>query len=98
MKKDLRSAVLGNQAKQAGFDGFDPADKDKAETIKRMYDEYAGKDEKELYEKLFQMTKQGKKDGSLNNSDIDTMAQRIAPMLDDEKRARLNSIIDMLKK
>ncbi|MBQ9624696.1 MAG: hypothetical protein IJR47_01180 [Clostridia bacterium] len=94
MKKDLHSAFGGNAK---GTENID-LNSSEANDIKRIYNEYAGKSESELREKLLQMTSKGKADGSLNNETIDNMANKIAPMLDPEKRARLNSIIAMMKK
>lgn len=96
MKKDLRSKVVNdpNKAKEV----YKDIDQDKVKDVKKIYKEYAGKDEGELKQKLFEMAQKGKEDGSLNDDSIDQMAKRIAPMLDKDKQQKLNSLISMLKK
>lgn len=91
MKKDLRSSMKKDK------DIYREFDKDKVDDVKKIYNQYAGKDESELRQKLFEMAKQGREDGSLNDEVIDNMAKRIAPMLDGEKRQKLNSFIAMMK-
>lgn len=95
MKKDLRSG-LHKDMKEAE-EIYKNMDKDKIKDVKKIYSEYAGKDEGELKQTLFDMAKKGREDGSLNDEQIDSMAKKIAPMLDSEKRAKLNSLISMLK-
>lgn len=95
MKKDLR-ANLG-VSKKPEEELYKDVDKGKVEDVKKLYSQYAGKDEGELKQKLMEMAKQGKEDGSLNDESIDNMAKKIAPMLDKEKQQKLNSLLSMLK-
>lgn len=95
MKKDLR-ANLG-VSKKPEEELYRDVDKERIEDVKKVYSQYAGKDEGELKQKLFEMAKQGKEDGSLNDESIDNMAKKIAPMLDKEKQQKLNSLLSMLK-
>lgn len=95
MKKDLR-ANLG-VSKKPEEDLYKDVDKGQVEDVKKLYSQYAGKDEGELKQKLMEMAKQGKEDGSLNDESIDNMAKKIAPMLDKEKQQKLNSLLSMLK-
>lgn len=95
MKKDLR-ANLGVSKKPAE-ELYKDVDKGQVEDVKKLYSQYAGKDEGELKQKLLEMAKQGKEDGSLNDESIDNMAKKIAPMLDKEKQQKLNSLLSMLK-
>lgn len=99
MKKDLRSGFRSNVFKDEdkAKEIYKDLDQDKVRDVKKIYKEYAGKDEGELKERLFEMAKQGREDGSLNDDAIDNMAKRIAPMLDGEKREKLNSLIAMMK-
>lgn len=91
MKKDLRSKAF------KGKDIYEGVDKDKVDDMKKLYNKYASKDEGELKAKLMEMTRQGRADGSLSNEQIDMMAKKIAPMLDGDKRQKLNSLIAMMK-
>lgn len=91
MKKDLRSKVFKEK------DLYKDFDKDKVDDVKRIYNHYASKDEGELKTKLMEMTRKGQAEGSLSNEQIDSMAKKIAPMLDSEKRQKLNSLIAMMK-
>lgn len=95
MKKNLRSNVFKD--KETADEVYKNLDQEKVKDVKKLYKEYAGKDESELKQKLFEMTRQGKEDGSLTDDAIDQMAKKIAPMLDGEKRSKLNSIVSMLK-
>lgn len=95
MKKDLR-ANLG-VSKKPEEELYKDVDKGQVEDVKKLYSQYAGKDEGELKQKLLEMAKQGKEDGSLNDESIDNMAKKIAPMLDKEKQQKLNSLLSMLK-
>lgn len=95
MKKDLR-ANLG-VSKKPEEELYKDVDKGQVEDVKKIYSQYAGKDESELKQKLLEMAKQGKEDGSLNDESIDNMAKKIAPMLDKEKQQKLNSLLSMLK-
>ncbi len=95
MKKNLRSNVFKD--KETADEVYKNLDQEKVKDVKKLYNEYAGKDESELKQKLFEMTRQGKEDGSLTDDAIDQMAKKIAPMLDGEKRSKLNSIVSMLK-
>lgn len=95
MGKDLKSRkkVDVEQAKKT-MDKMDPSELEKT---KKIINQYAGKDETELKKQLLAMTQNGKQKGSLNDQQIDGMAQKLTPMLSAGQRKKLNGLIQMLK-
>ena len=59
---------------------------------------YDGKSQAELMKAIYDQALQGKRQGTLTNSDIDNFVGMLSPMLDEKKRKILFKIADELKK
>ena len=65
--------------------------------IKRKAKQFEGKSENQLMDELFKRVNEGKKNGTLNNSDLDYFASQAAPMLNAEQRKKLQTIMSKMK-
>ena len=59
---------------------------------------YDGKSQAELMKAIYDQALQGKRQGTLTNSDIDNFVGMLSPMLDEKKRKILFKIAEELKK
>lgn len=57
--------------------------------INKTYAQYEGKSESELMSELVKL----KQNGAIKDGQMSEMAKKIAPMLNDEQRRRLNTIL-----
>jgi|GEM_PF-4172974 len=64
------------------------------DTVKK----YSEKSESELYSELFSLAEKGKKDGTFNENSIKEFEQTLAPVLNDEQKAKLEQILNSLRK
>lgn len=64
-----------------------------AETAKK----YNGKNESELIGDIFARAREGKRNGTLTNEQIDAFYAQISPMLDHAKRKKLQKLVSQLK-
>lgn len=65
-----------------------------AETAKQ----YEGKSEEELTSELLKAAEQGRRDGSFSNEMLEQFYRTMAPMLSQEQKNKLDSLVKMLKK
>ncbi len=76
-------------------------DPEKSEDLGRLQSvlgQYEGKSENELMSELANMTRKNKEEGKLDNNRLMEMSQKIAPMLDDTQRDKMQTILEQLKK
>lgn len=71
-------------------------DKNDFEKIKKIADYYGEKGENQLVKDIFSSVVKQKTDGSLSNEQLKTFAKQLAPLLNEEQRARLNELIKQL--
>ena len=93
MKRTLR----GSQ-KRVNENDLNNEQKDQLERLKSMAKKYEGKSEGEIYRDLSQAVEKGKKDGTITNEKMSGIASQIAPMLNNEQRKKLESLMNSLKK
>ena len=67
-------------------------------TFKKMAKQYEGKSQDQLMAELKQVAAQQKRNGTLNDAQLNNFKQTIAPMLDAQQAQKLNSLLSMLKK
>ena len=58
---------------------------------------FDGKSEMQILQTIIAQAEQGKRDGTLTNSDLDNFYNTLSPMLDGFKRQKLKGIIQKLK-
>lgn len=108
MNKDFKSYVKNNPGLKDGQENKNDK-KDKinqgnvnqeqiAETVQNIANKYEGKSQQELMNEILQQTKKGKQDGSVNVSELENMAQKVAPMLNLEQQKKLVEIMELIKK
>ena len=69
-----------------------------SDNIRKTAEEYAKKSDAELLRDIMQAANIGKKDGSLSEDKLRQFVTSVSPMLNDEQRARLNSVVKMINK
>ena len=65
--------------------------------IRKTAEAYSGKSDSELLGDIFRMASEQKANGSLNDEKLRAFANSVAPMLNEDQKARLNGVLDMLK-
>ena len=96
MKRDLRSIASGNggdtfeRNDDVSFGGVDDPSK---ERIDGVIKEYSYKSHSELIRELTDK----KLSGEFSEEDMASFAAQISPMLNNDQKARMNEIINMLK-
>ena len=60
--------------------------------------EYMGKSQDEMMQELLQTADRMKGDGSLNAQSLDDFYSRVSGFLNEEQRARMRALIEMLKR
>ena len=83
--KDMRREDLDEQGKS------------QYDEIKSKAKQLEGKSENQLMDELFKRVNEGKKNGTLSNSDLDYFAAQAAPMLNAEQRKKLQSLLAKMK-
>lgn len=68
------------------------------EKLKDMAKKYEGKSDNDIFKDLSKAVQKGKKDGTLTNEKMDSIASTIAPMLNGEQKNKLNILMQTLKK
>ena len=67
------------------------------EDVRKTAEQYAGKSEDELLSDIVKMANANKASGELSDEKLIDFEKRVAPMLNNEQRARLHNVIKMLK-
>ncbi len=98
MGKDLRSFKKERQpVSKEECDQVMKEHPEESEELRSRIKKYEGKSESELMEELRRTTREGKKDGTLNDAQIDNFYEKAAPMMDGEMKKRLDMLIKMMK-
>ena len=87
--QDFNEYVNSNTNKNTGNDFSD--------MVKNLAKSFDGKPTSELLKAIYEQAKKGKRNGTLTNSEIESFATSLAPLLDDKQRALLNKVIKELK-
>lgn len=87
---DLRS--FRDSHKGAGGGSKPPTEED----IRSAAEHYADKSDEELLAEILRTARQGKKDGTINDESIRSFVANISPLLSEEQRARLESVIRLI--
>ena len=93
MKRSLR-----NQNSNTNENNLNNEQKKQLDKLKGMAKQYEGKSDTEILTDLSKAVEKGKKDGSLTDEKIDSIASTIAPMLNSEQRNKLNRLMQTIKK
>ena len=93
MKRSLR-----NSQKIPDESKLNAEQKNQFEKLKGMAKQYEGKSDNEILKDLTSAVEKGKKDGTLTNEKIDSIASTIAPMLNKEQLNKLNKLMSSIKK
>ncbi len=96
MKRTLRSTKSSN--KSFSENDLNTEQKQQFNKLKNMAKQYEGKSDGEILKDLSKAVEQGKKDGSLTNEKIDNIASTIAPMLNSQQKAKLQQLMNTIKK
>ncbi len=70
---------------------------DSKNDFQSRFNEYASKSENELMQELNDAVKRMKQEGSFDVNMLENLYKTASPMLNETQRARMRSIIDMLK-
>ena len=76
----------------------DQSQADALNAIKNFAGKYEGASESELLSEIMKEAEKGRKNGTLTDSDIDRFKSMLEPMLNGSQRAKLNKIVDKIKK
>ena len=95
--KDYK-ADSNKSVKDMRRDDLDEQGKSQYDDIKRKAKQFEGKSEGELMGELFKRVGEGKKNGTLSDSDLDRFAAQAAPMLNAEQRKKLQLLLTQMKK
>ena len=71
---------------------------EREETLREKAREYAGKSDDELLSEILKNVRQGRESGTFSDAGLEQFRDRVAPMLNQEQRERLQSVIDLIKK
>ncbi len=71
--------------------------KKQLEQLKGMAKKYEGKSENDILRDLNDAVARGKKDGSMSNEKMESIAKTIAPMLNREQKNKLDKLMKSLK-
>ena len=93
LKRSLR-----NSGKMPDESKLNNEQKVQFEKLKGMAKQYEGKSDNEILKDLSQAVDKGKKDGTLTDEKINSIASTIAPMLNAEQRNKLNKLMQTIKK
>ena len=96
MKRTLRSN--SNNTNTVNENNLNAEQKQQLNKLKGMAKQYEGKSDAEILKDLSKAVEKGKKDGSLTNEKIDNIASTIAPMLNKEQKAKLQRLMNTIKK
>lgn len=95
LKRTLRSNSSNNNVNE---NNLNKEQKQQFDKLKGMAKQYEGKSDAEILKDLSKAVEKGKKDGSLTNEKIDNIASTIAPMLNNEQKAKLQKLMGVIKK
>ena len=99
MKRTLRSNTNNlNNTSKINENSLNNEQKQQFNKLKGMAKQYEGKSDAEILKDLSKAVEKGKKDGSLTNEKIDSIASTIAPMLNKEQKAKLQRLMSTIKK
>ena len=100
MKRTLRGSKQTTGATQniPSEKDLNPQQRMQFEQLKGMAKKYEGKSENEILRDLSGAVEKGKRDGTLDNKKIDSIASQIAPMLNSQQRSKLDQLMKILKK
>lgn len=100
MKRTLRTSKQGSAPAQGvpKESDLNPQQRRQFEQLKGMAKKYEGKSESEILRDLSGAVEKGKRDGSLDDRKIDSIASQIAPMLNSQQRGKLEQLMKTLKK
>jgi hypothetical protein len=71
---------------------------DAMDMIKNFASKYEGASENQLVAEIIKEAEKGRRNGTLTDSDIERFKSMIEPMLSREQRAKLNKIVNTIKK
>ena len=71
---------------------------DAMDMIKNFDSKYEGASENQLVAEIIKEAEKGRKNGTLTDTDIERFKSMIEPMLSREQRAKLNKIVNTIKK
>ena len=66
--------------------------------VMNLASKYDGKNTQELIRAVYEEAKNGKKNGTLSNADIDNFSAMLYPLLDEKQRKMLKKIAEELKR
>ena len=72
--------------------------KDTMDAIKNFAGKYEGVSENELILEIMKEAEKGRRNGTLTDSDIDRFKNMLEPMLNSSQKAKLNKVIEKIKK
>ncbi len=76
----------------------DNAQKDTMDQIKKFASKYEGVSENQLILEIMKEAERGRRNGTLTDSDIDRFKNMLEPMLNSSQKAKLNKVIEKIKK
>ena len=66
------------------------------DALRNTAESYMGKKDDELLAEILQAAAKGKRDGTITDEGLRSFAENVAPMLNDEQRARLQKVLNMI--
>ena len=91
---------MGNFSDYVNNDNYSKTENIKSETnkedLQKMVDKYSGLSSDELMREFLRMTAEKKKNGELGHGELANIKNTIMPYLDENQKAKLNSLINMV--
>ena len=98
LKRDLKSMKRGTSLDQREMQKLAAeADPHMVNGMQKTIDAYSGKSDAELMRELRRMTGEQMSRGQLTPEGMDAMAAKIAPMLTEQQRRRMQEVLRQLK-
>ncbi|GHU84193.1 hypothetical protein FACS189415_7760 [Bacteroidia bacterium] len=92
--KQATQESLADALRQQGFGGVDAG---QTQQLEQLANQFSGKSERDIMADARRIAAQQKREGKLDNQQIDQMAGQISGMLTPEQQQKLAGLVEMLK-
>lgn len=94
MGRDFKNDYRNKEASRAAKSAIPNSNE---EEVKKQVHKYGSMSESQLMEEMMKVANNSKAQGSLKSEDLDKFYKQVAPMLNEQQRNRLKSLIKSLK-
>ena len=76
----------------------DSVPKETLDMVKNIAKQFHGKSENDMMDAIYKEAEKNRKNGSLTDKDLDNFLSMVSPLINSDKRSKLNNVINKLKK